>query len=163
MFANELKLFAFVVEYAKMLTAELSEEQMRHVPAPGMNPPIWILGHITIAMDYALKMAGRGFLCPKEWHVDFGPGSKPLQNIPGLPTKAQLLGTLEKTRDALLESVPSISAEQMAQPSFLEQFRPLIDTQGHLLAHLLTTHPAIHLGQLSAWRRLVGLGPVLPL
>jgi hypothetical protein len=33
-------------------------------------------------------------------------------------------------------------------------------TVGHLVGHLLTTHFATHLGQLSAWRRLAGFAPV---
>jgi len=30
-----------------------------------------------------------------------------------------------------------------------------------LITHLMTTHAALHLGQLSAWRRAIGKGAVL--
>ena len=35
-----------------------------------------------------------------------------------------------------------------------------LPTVGDLLAHLLTTHSAYHLGQLSTWRRAAGLPEV---
>jgi len=36
----------------------------------------------------------------------------------------------------------------------------VLPTRGDLLAHILTTHEATHLGQLSAWRRQLGFPPV---
>ena len=41
--------------------------------------------------------------------------------------------------------------------------RESLTTVGELVAHLMTTHPAFHLGQLSTWRRANGLPSVLKL
>jgi uncharacterized damage-inducible protein DinB len=47
----------------------------------------------------------------------------------------------------------------MPQPGpFLQKELP---TLGDILGHLMTTHPSLHLGQLSTWRRVIGLPPVL--
>jgi hypothetical protein len=53
----------------------------------------------------------------------------------------------------------------MSEPHTLELrfLKGPLPTVGDLLAHLMTTHEAAHLGQLSAWRRLLGLPGVLQL
>lgn len=38
-----------------------------------------------------------------------------------------------------------------------ERYREVFPTLGHAVLHILTVHTAIHLGQISAWRRAMGL------
>jgi ATP-dependent RNA helicase RhlE len=54
---------------------------------------------------------------------------------------------------------PNRTADKVEQVSY----RLPKDHKRHLLAHLITTHEAVHLGQLSAWRRMMGLPGVLKL
>jgi hypothetical protein len=56
--------------------------------------------------------------------------------------------------------VANANPEAMWQPQSLI-FPQHFPTVADMIAHLMTTHPCVHLGQLSAWRRYYGLPSVL--
>src|SRR5262245_28313939 len=95
MFDQELKLYAMALDYCKKSAAEIDESKMTHQPAPAMNPPLWIMGHLAVATDYALMNLGQKPQCPKDWHKAFGMGSKCLTEMSPRPTKAELLKAIE--------------------------------------------------------------------
>jgi len=54
-----------------------------------------------------------------------------------------------------------VTAAAAAHSVEIELVKAALPTVGDLLLHVMTAHPMLHLGQLSAWRRLMGLGSVL--
>jgi hypothetical protein len=166
MLESERRLYGVMLGYARLLTKEIEESQMDVQPCAGMNTPRWILGHLALCTDYALQLLGRPTRLPPEWQGRFGPGSSvPKAGAAGVPTKQELLGLLTAGHTAASEASLSATAEQLAPKHLVEiKFvRELFPTIGDLVAHLFTTHEAIHLGQLSAWRRAMGMPGVLVL
>lgn len=155
-----LRVAGFVLEYTRRLADGIPEEQMVDQPAPGLNTPAWILGHLAIAYDFGLAQVGGQFTLPPEWLKAYGPGSSPVVPEPR-HSKAELLATGERLHAALLDAVRSASDEFLAQPHNFDPMKQATPTRGDFLVHLLTTHPVSHLGQLSAWRRLKGMPAVL--
>jgi hypothetical protein len=152
--------------YARLLTKEIDEAQMDVQPCAGMNTPRWILGHLALCTDYALTLLGKPTRLPGEWHARFGPGSPVPRGGDGdVPTKLELLEALAAGHAAASAAAESAMPEQLAPKHSVEiKFvRELFPTIGELVAHLFTTHEAIHLGQLSAWRRAMGMPGVLVL
>jgi hypothetical protein len=162
MLALELTLYTFNLNYARSLASDIPESRFVEQPTPGGNTPLWIFGHLTISTDYALMLLGQPMATPKEWHRLFGPGSSPVPTGP-VPTKTELLATYEAGHARVAAAVPGATPEALSQPHTVEMdvLKRLLPTKGQLLAHLLTTHEAMHLGQLSAWRRQIGLKSVL--
>lgn len=160
MFETEVKLHGFLVRYAGRLVADLTDEQLTTQPRPGMNPPLWILGHLAIATDYTREMLGLDKVCPEAWHAAFGPGSRPTAAPGKPPTKAELVAAIEAGQRDVEAAISRVEPAQLDTPNPIEFLRKELPTWGELLAHLLTTHDAIHLGQLSAWRRAMGLSGV---
>ena len=153
---HKLRLFANNLDYAQRLSADLSESDLRHQPAPGVNPPLWILGHLAICTDYGLELMGHAKRCPKSWHVVFGPGSQPDGAPTAVPTKAELMNHLVEGHAAMVGAFPEASPEIWTKPNPVDFLVSRLPTVGDLMAHLLTTHEAMHLGQFSAWRRVTG-------
>jgi hypothetical protein len=154
------KLYAFNQGYCHRLVADLTDEQMARQPAPGMNTPLWLLGHLTLTTDGALRLLGRPPACPKAWAVAFSPRTQPAASGDGLPGKAELLTAYDAGHAAVTAALPGAAAEQLDAANPFEFARAMFPTAGDLLMHLLTTHEAGHLGQLSAWRRVMGLPAV---
>ena len=88
-------------------------------------------------------------------------GSDPAQPPSPQPTKEELLEAVASGHARLNAAMAKATEEQMAAANPFDFLAKAMPTVGHLLANLTTAHPAMHLGQLSAWRRLHGLPSVL--
>jgi hypothetical protein len=163
MFHFEYTLFNFVREYAHRLTRDIDESRFNHVAVPGTNTPQWILGHLVLGHEYALNQLSSPRISPREWFVWFGPGSSVAKISPQAPGKGELLAAFDTTHAAVIEAMRKVPEERLREKHAVpaEFLRQLTPTVGELVAHLLTTHPATHLGQLSFWRRAMGLPEVL--
>jgi uncharacterized damage-inducible protein DinB len=163
MLDHERTAYAWVLDYTRKLADGIPEADMAVQPAPGMNTPLWILGHLAVVADYAAKLLGEPREGPRAWHVAFGPGSRPEAPPDPAPTKAALLAALEAQHARVSAAAARLAPERLREPHpfDLAPLKASFPTVGELLTHMMTTHPAMHLGQLSAWRRLRGLPAVL--
>jgi hypothetical protein len=78
------------------------------------------------------------------------------------PTKAELLAAIDNGHRRVTAAFPNANWEALEQPHAVELLKSTnLQTNADVLAHLMTTHPAFHIAQLSACRRKKGLGPVV--
>ncbi len=107
MLERELTLYKFNLNYLRRLLADIAEADMTATPFAGANPPVWILGHLAVATDYAGRMLGLERACPRDWHAKFSPGSKPADLQAPLPTKAELLAAIENGHRRVADAAPA--------------------------------------------------------
>ncbi len=154
----EQKLFGFNLSVLEKMMEDVADDEMSVQPIPMMNPPRWILGHLAIANDMILQMLEVGGVCPAGWREAFAPGSVP--NADGLPTpsKSALLGVLRKQFAQFQAAASNATQEVLAKShaARLEVLQKVFPTRGELIAQMVSNHIALHLGQLSAWRRATG-------
>jgi uncharacterized damage-inducible protein DinB len=159
--AINLTLFRSVVGLVRKSFADIPEEQMKAQPAPGMNPPAWILGHIVTTLAVVPKVIANVSIVPKEYLIWFGPTSK-LESLPAeLPTKEKLLNLLSAVQESILVEIPKLTDEDLAKPNALKFMTQELPTQRDILENLLLTHTMLHYGQLTVWRRLTQLPPII--
>ena len=154
-----LSRFAFQLRYLHELMAEIPDDRMADQPAPGMNHPAWILGHLACSAEFVPALAGLEKRLPAAWSDLFDPSSRPLADRSVYPLKADLLRALDETHARAAEVARGFTPEQFAAEFPMEPFRFIMPTVGDAVVHILTTHEATHSGQLSAWRRSAGFGP----
>lgn len=155
-----LTLYRFNLEYLRLLTEDIPKEKFSQAAFPGDKPPVWIFGHLAICNDFILKLLGQPTCCPPEWQQQFGPGSPAA--VTNSPTADELLAGLARGAERVQAAVPNARPEQLA-PRHEVPIKLLIrhtPTVGDLVGHLLSTHFATHLGQLSIWRRQQGYPPI---
>jgi hypothetical protein len=161
-FQRELTLYKFNLNYLRLLAADLDEADMGASPFPGANPPVWILGHLAVATDYAGRLLGLETACPRAWHKQFAPGSQPADVKEPYPLKAELVAAIENGHRRVAEAAAVATDEAMNQPHAVELLKPtVLKTNGDVLAHLMCTHAAFHTAQLSACRRKAGKAAVI--
>ena len=111
-------------------------------PRPLMNHPAWILSHLNI------------------YQHPFGPKSEiadlSLQYAPRLTLIADYARMHAEVEAALRAADPAT----LADPNPLERWRAMHPRVGDMLVTLVVKHESTHLGQLSAWRRAMGMGRV---
>src|SRR6476620_8277017 len=95
MFERELTLYKFTLGHLKLVANNLDESAMNTPPFEGGNPPVWILGHLAVATDFAGRLLGLEPICPPAWHKQFAPGSQPSELKPPLPSKGELVTAIE--------------------------------------------------------------------
>ncbi|HXY33631.1 MAG TPA: DinB family protein [Planctomycetaceae bacterium] len=158
MFDRELRLNGLMHGLLQKLLADIDEPRLQHPLCEGGNSPAWILAHLAIVNDFCLRNLGeKQPSAPTEWHKRFRPGAVPKDDPAPLPTKAELAEVLESGRRRIVEAAAKADPEKMNQPQTSDFFKDSpVKTVGDVVAHLLTTHFAFHLGQISAWRRIEG-------
>ena len=157
-----LQNYAFGLTYAQKLAADVPDEEMCAQPVPDrvMNHPAWLLGHLAWASENGTALLG-GQPSPwaAEWRELVGMGTTPQTERSRYPAKAELLRRLEEAHAHLAAGVGKATPEALAQPA-PERLRGRFATVGNVVLGLMTSHEALHLGQLSAWRRALGFPSV---
>jgi uncharacterized damage-inducible protein DinB len=157
-FESESTLNSFLLGYLKNQVADLEESQLDLTPVSGFHSVRWILCHLAIAADMGVVLLGGEKQCPSAWHVAYGPGSSGVTHDKIKPTKGELLAKIDELNATLCSLANSADEAFLRQPHQLHLLKATpLQTQGDLISHLLTTHFATHIGQLSALRRQMGL------
>jgi hypothetical protein len=160
MFETEFRINRFLFQYAQKMIADIPDARMAEQPLPGVNHPTWILGHIALSAESAAALFGAEKQLPATWHELFGQGSTLTVNLEDYPPKADLLQAVQSGFERAQAMAASASADDLTRPNTHRMLRPALPTVGDLFTFLLTTHFSLHLGQLSSWRRMIGLAPL---
>lgn len=146
--------------YAKRLVADLSDDQMALQPAAGMNHAAWVLGHLACTADMLGGMIGANPVCPAEWPALFDWNSSPSSDAGLYPSKASLVQALEEAHASIAAALPTVPENRWQEETPLEAVRGFLPTLGDCFVFVMAAHENMHLGQLSAWRRVQGMGRV---
>jgi DinB superfamily len=161
-----IRQYDFNLVFAKQLVDDLTDEQMTTKPSIGFeNHPAFTLGHLVTGSAMTIEDLGGKIEIPDGWGELFlrkGPGdpSLPSDNIKLYPTKNDLLKELEKQHNKLKEcllTIEDFKLDEKVQWRFASYMPTLID----VVIFMCINHEAMHLGQLSAWRRAMGLSTAL--
>ncbi len=147
------------LDYAQKLVADVPGDRMVHQPAIGMNHPAWVLGHLNAYHPVIVSLAkGETFRDPRKHR--FGMLSKPEADASVYPAKDELVGAFVRGHEEAKAALQAASAGFLDGPVTLERWKNYFPSVGAVLVYLMALHEATHLGQLSAWRRVQGMGSV---
>ena len=148
------------VDYGCKLVADLDEQQMGLQPNnDAVNHPAWIMAHLNVYHPVMVALIkGEPFDDPKGHQ--FGMQSAPQPDLSIYPPKLQLVETWEIGHEQVGQALESAGDAAMDQPMPLERWKTAMPTVGQALPYIMLIHENIHLGQISAWRRIQGLPSV---
>ena len=126
------------------------------------NHPVFIYGHLSIYPDFVLGAIGRDDLKdPKseQWHDHFMHGKDCMDCCDDYASldevRAFWVDRFETVINAVAEADPSVFEKENP----MEGLRSRCATVGDLCNFMMVMHTSFHLGQMSTWRRCMGLGP----
>ncbi len=160
MFETETKINLVLLWYCRMLVDDIADERMTEQPLPGVNHPAWVLGHLALTTDMAAGLLGVEKVLPGAWAPLFGPGSKVSASRTDYPSKEELLRAVEQGFERVRAQAAAATPEQLARPTTGPPMKEILFTVKDGVALLMTGHLGVHLGQLSSWRRMIGLPPL---
>lgn len=155
--------YRFANHYLTSQLDTIDPSNVRHVPHDGVKPPIWLTGHMAAGAFYIGAMLDQP-VCPNfnpDWLAFFGPGSD-AANVPAeAPSVETLRDVIIGCEQAVVEAVSAADEADYQDTHGLEFLNSTpLQTKADLIAHLMTTHYATHLGELAIWRRTMGLPPL---
>ncbi|MGB0769048.1 MAG: DinB family protein [Phycisphaeraceae bacterium] len=162
-YEQEAKVYQFLQAYGEMLLADIPDEQAFKPICEGGVSPAWIIGHLGFVAERVLAMGGG------EPSIDFdankplfGGGSTPRGPADReiYPAWDELLAIWRNGHKKVVALLPSLTPELLSAENPNERMRGALPTVGDLFSFILTGHEAMHLGQLSTWRRVQGRPPL---
>ncbi|MCY4026136.1 MAG: DinB family protein [Acidobacteria bacterium] len=156
MLEHALFTYRFNLGHIESLVKDLTDDQMVSQPNGVINHPAWTLRHLASSSNFLAKTLGLESTTPAEWDAPSPDG--PSGDAAQYPSKAELLAALKAQHERVAEAVAAADPEFLAKDSD-EQMRSYFPKVGDLVDYMLTAHEGTHIGQISAWRRAMGLKP----
>jgi hypothetical protein len=129
--------------YTLGLLEEIPESYWNTIPAGATSHIAWQVGHLAVSQYGLMLFRQRGTVPPTE----------PSE----IPTKAELLATLQRIHVAAMTAVPTFTAEQLSEPTEMPYAVYPIKLGALLFCPL---HESIHAGQIGLLRRMHGMESV---
>ena len=149
--------------YGANLISDLDESQMALQIAPdgkaAANHPAWVFSHLGLyipVIEAIIK--NESFEDPKGHQ--FGMESKPTSDASVYASKEQLAADFDAGHERVAQLLQEVGDVVLDYKIKLARWEPVMPTASLALPYLMLNHENIHLGQLSAWRRIQGLASV---
>jgi hypothetical protein len=152
--------YHLALDNLRRLVADVPDSRMAEQPGAVVNHPAWVIGHLVHSCQaIGGEMGLRPWLTPN-WTSRFGTGSVPTGDREAYPSKTELLDALADGQKRVLDRLVELGEDGLYAPLPDERYREMFPTIGHAVLQILTVHTALHVGQVTVWRRAVGLGPL---
>ncbi|MBM4023541.1 MAG: DinB family protein [Planctomycetes bacterium] len=153
--------------YAERLLKGVAADQFARFAAPGgiiveSNHPAFIYGHLSLYAPKVLQQIGHPSpVVPEHFGLVFSKDATCRDDPDGdlYPPMDEVLGFFREGYRMVTGGLRSCGDEMFAQPNPAEgRMREMFPTIGSVQAFYCGGHMMMHLGQMSGWRRMGGLG-----
>lgn len=147
---------------AERLLKDIPADRFAFMPHPNMNHPAFCIGHLSLYPNRVFNLVGRkDLVVEKPGYAELFQAGVPCVNEQKkYPARDELVKHYFDRHRAVGELLPNIPEETwLTENPFEGRFRDLFPTVGLAVNFLMGSHQMVHLGQISAWRRAIGLGP----
>ena len=152
--------------YAERLLKDIPEDQFARWASPGgqtieSNHPAFILGHLALYAPRIVNELGGNASSPDGFEAVFSKDAKCVDDADGsvYPGQQDIQSAFFDGYRKTLEALRSADDEVFqAESPHTGRFKELFPTVGSAHAFYVGGHLMMHMGQLSAWRRMMGLG-----
>jgi hypothetical protein len=158
--AETLNSYAIALDSARRMLADLRDSQWFDQPTEGMNHPAWIVGHLIYSFQLIGVEMGLAPWLPEDWPERFATENRPAAARERYPAASELLSAFDDAAERVQRRLAEIDDADLAGPLPDPRHRETFPSLAHAVLHILTVHTAVHLGQLSAWRRAMRLPDV---
>jgi hypothetical protein len=152
--------FAYGLDYLRDQVADVSDQDMVVQPPGIANHPAWVIGHLTFTCQMLGGVIGVEAWLPGEWAERFGTGSAPVADVGRYESKDRALAMLRDAQERITLAVTKLDDARLNEPFPDPSNRDVFPTIRHALTQVLVGHTAMHVGQLTVWRKAMGLPPM---
>ena len=155
-----IDLMNFQLLYLNKLMENIPDERLYEKQLDGLNSAGWILGHICVEANDVIKQLNRKESFEEldlNWEKWFKSSTGKIESINKLPNKAELITIVNERYIALGKAYLNLTVEQQNSLHPSKFLREVLTTFDSWYAHHLTTHIAMHCGNIVVWKKVIGL------
>lgn len=155
-----VELLNFQLLYLNRLIENIPNERLYEKQLEGFNSAGWILGHICIEGEDLIRQLSTKATFEKldfNWGKWFRNSTGKIDTLSDLPSKEVLLNTLNRRYKKLGDAYANLSTLQRNGQHPSSSLNKVLTTFDAWFAHHLTTHIAMHCGNIVVWKKLIGL------
>ena len=149
--------FAYSLDFLREQVADVAAAEMSAQPKGILNHPAWVIGHLTHACQMLSGTLGVPPWLPGDWAARYGTGSVPVADAGRYEAKDAALAMLRDAQLRLTRAVEPLDDRRLDQPFPDPSYREVFPTIRHALTQVMVGHAAFHVGQVSVWRKAMGL------
>lgn len=156
------------MSYTEKLLVGIDQTQFARFAAPGgtvvvSNHPAFVLGHLSLYPGRMLRQWGQdphAVDVPTSFETVFSKDAQCEDDPEGLiyPGKDEICEAYFRGYRTVIERLRELDDQILQSPNPNEVMKPRFPTLGSMHAFYAGGHLMVHLGQLSAWRRMAGYG-----
>ncbi len=147
--------------YARALLTGIEADQFAHMPVPGLNHPAFCYGHLSLYPNRVFAFAGRHdqqIEIPFDDEL-FAMGAECVEQDGRYPDRDLIVNTFFEGYERLLEVLPTIDGDVLERELPIEgRLKEMFPYIGSAVSFMSGPHVMVHLGQVSMWRRAMGMG-----
>jgi hypothetical protein len=129
------------------------------------NHPAFVFGHLAIYYPKVLAALGQPAPSNPPMFEDLFSNGKPCADDPQgnkYPPMQAIITHFNNGYEAATAALAKASDAELAKPNPAEgRMKEMFPTVGEIINFHMGVHPMSHLGQVSAWRRMMGLGSAM--
>ena len=152
------------IGYAELLAKDIPADKFAHMPMPNFNHPAFCFGHLSLYPNRILNLLGKPELVKEKpgWDELFKAGVPCVEGTGQYPAKQEIVDHFVERYRAAARVVGETSDTALSLPNPIEgRMREVFPLVGNAVLFMMTSHAMMHLGQVSMWRRTIGLPGVM--
>lgn len=157
------------IAYGERLLQGVTPAMAARFPSPGgkaivTNHATFVYGHLALYPAKFLENAGRDFASvamPQKYTDLFNAGVECKDDPSGTiyPPLEEVVANFKRAHATAFKVIAEMTDAEFAKAPAVERSRAFLPTLGALGSFYFLAHTMMHLGQVSAWRRCMGLPP----
>ena len=154
----------FSIFYAQGLAGDIPADRWAEMSIPNSNHPAFNYAHLAIYPNKMFALLGRDDLVVDPFFDSelVNAGSECKDDASIYPTKDEIMPYFTERYEAVCAYVETLTADELGVDNPMEGgFKEKFPTLGSAISFMLNNHIMMHAGQISAWRRSIGLGSAM--
>jgi len=148
----------FLPVLAGMLINDIDPAKFADRHGTTINHPAFVLGHCAYYAGVCVAMLGGTVEFSGNEATLFDENAQCLDDADRYPSKDECLAHFTDRCTMAADYLESCDPEILERSAEGTPFEGRFSTLGQVAAFMLMGHPSFHLGQISAWRRVAGMG-----
>lgn len=153
------------INYADALCKGIPADKFAHMPSKDYPSPAFYMGHLSIYPARVLAMLGRpnsGVVNPAGWEEMFKAGVACVDKPGHYPGKDEILAHWNAGYKACVAALNETPDSALLVPNPAEgRMKEMFPELAGMVTFMCVGHTQMHLGQVSMWRRTMGLGSAM--